>query len=107
MEEEHDVGGRIDARLQREPVVLVSSFDRWHRWALIGLLVIDLVLTAWLLTLIEGNSTDINDIQDLVNQAKAIDCRSLLLDGGTLAADGACFDPDVLEYYDPQTGKSR
>jgi hypothetical protein len=92
---------------EREPVVLVSAFERWHRRALIGLLVIDLGLTGILLTYVERNHRVVDDIVEMIDQAKALDCRGLVLEGVELDPEGACYDPNVLRYYDPQTGQSR
>lgn len=95
-----DIEKRMHERLERDPVVVVSTFEKWYRTALIGLLLIDLALTGVMLMFYNS----LNNEQD---RARALDCRQLVMNGAVLDKEGSCYAEDVLRYYDPLTGESR
>jgi hypothetical protein len=85
-------------------VVIISHFDRWLRYTLLTLLVIAIGLM--ILVIVRIGSMEMM-IGEMINESRAVECRGLVIDGVVLDPAGSCYDPDVLKFYDPLTGKSK
>lgn len=59
---------------------------------------------AWAANQFEKNRDEILASQEVTAENRAVGCRILIALNQELEPDGSCFEPEVLEFYNPEDG---